>query len=71
MKKIQEEQKNQESVKAKLLKFFKVGKVEEASKQDKITALLISNALKVTLTETEILFKMAIQLMAVVKKFDK
>lgn len=71
MKKIQEEQKNKESVKAKLMRFFKVGSVEEVSKQDKITALLISNALKITLTETEFLFKMALNLMSVVKKYDE
>ena len=71
MKKIQQEQKDAESVKAKLLRFFKVGSVKEASKQDKIVALLISNALKTTLMETEHLFKMSLQLMAIVKKYDK
>lgn len=71
MKKIQEEQKNEDSVKAKLLRFFKVSDVKEASKQDKITTLLISNALKTTLIETEHLFKMTLQLMAIVKKYDK
>jgi hypothetical protein len=71
MKFIQEEQKNKDSVKSKLMQFFKVSNVEAASKQDKIAALLISNALRTTLIETEHLFKMSLNLMSVVKKYDK
>lgn len=71
MEKVRDEQKKQDSVLEKLKRFFKCNSKEEAPKQDKVTIALISHALKVTLEETDILFKQSIQLMGVVKKYDK
>lgn len=71
MEKVREEQKKQDSVVEKLKRFFKVESKEQAQKQDKVAIALISHALKVTLEETDILFKQSIQLMGVVKKYEK
>ena len=71
MEKIRDEQKKQDSVIEKLKRFFKCNSKEEAQKQDKVAIALISHALKATLEETDILFKQSIQLMGVVKKYDK
>ena len=71
MEKIKEEQKKQDSVLEKLKRFFKVATKEQAAKQDRVAIALISHALKATLEETDILFKQSIQLMGVVKKYDK
>ena len=70
MEKIKQQQADQNSVTEKIKRFFKVGSKEEIKSQDKLTANLISNALQATLTETEVLFKMSIQLMSVLKKFN-
>lgn len=71
MERLQEEQKNKESVLEKVKRFFKVDSKEKVSKQDKAAIALVAHALKVTLEETDILFKQSIQLMGIVKRYDK
>jgi len=71
MEKAKEEAKKQDSVVEKLKRFFKVTSKEQVSKQDKAAIALVAHALKVTLEETDIIFKQTIQLLSVVYKYEK
>lgn len=71
MQKLKEEREKEDSVLEKVKRFFKVNSKEEVKPQDKITATLIIRALQATLEETEVLFKMSINLMSVLKKYSR
>lgn len=71
MEKLQQEAKKQDSVVEKLKRFFNVTSKEQVPKQDKVAIALVSHALKVTLEETDVIFKQSIQLLSVVYKYEK
>ena len=69
LEQIQKQQADKTGITAKLKQFFKVGSREEVKPQDKAYAAIVSQALKVTLSETEALFRMTLNLLATVKKY--
>lgn len=69
LEQIQKQQADKTGIMAKLKQFFKVGSREEVKPQDKAYAAIVSQALKVTLSETEALFRMTLNLLSTVKKY--
>lgn len=69
LEQIQKQQADKTGIVAKLKQFFKVGSREEVKPQDKAYAAIVSQALKVTLSETEALFRMTLNLLSTVKKY--
>lgn len=66
---IQKEQADKTGLVAKFKQFFSVGSREEVKPENKAYAAIIGSALKVTLSETEVLFRMTLNLLATVQKF--
>lgn len=70
LEQIKKEQEDKTGIMAKIKQFFRVNSKEEIKPENKAYAAIIGEALKVTLLETEVLFRMSLNLLSTVKKFD-
>lgn len=70
LEQIQKEQADKTGIVAKFKQFFKVGSREEVKPESKTYGAIVSAALKTTLSETEILFRMSLNLLAMVQKYS-